>query len=88
MTATPNMQDAKPVAGAARPAAKARQKVTSRFPYQCHFAIIPAMNKSIERLTINNSLKAGADIMRDALHIYLLQVDPMYRQELGSSHRA
>jgi hypothetical protein len=85
MTATPNMQDARPAVDAARPAAKARQKPVVRFPYQIHSAITPAMNRAIERLSAGNSLLAGADIIRMSLHNYLLQTDPMYRQEIGGS---
>ena len=85
MTATANMQDAKPAVDAARPAAKARQKPVVRFPYQIHSGITPAMNKAVERLTAGNSLLAGADIIRMSLHNYLLQTDPMYRREVAGN---
>jgi hypothetical protein len=85
MTATPNMQDARPAVDAARPAAKVRQKPVVRFPYQIHSAITPAMNRAIERLSAGNSLLASADIVRMALHGYLLANDPHYHRELGGS---
>jgi hypothetical protein len=41
------------------------------------------MNRAIERLSAGNSLLAGADVLRMALHGYLLQNDPNYRHELN-----
>ena len=61
-----------------------RQKAVVRFPYQIHAGITPAMNRAIERLSAGNSLLAGADVLRMALHGYLLQNDPNYRQELNN----
>jgi hypothetical protein len=62
---------------------RTRQKAVVRFPYQIHAGITPAMNRAIERLSAGNSLLAGADVMRMALHGYLLQNDPSYRHELN-----
>ena len=62
---------------------KTRQKSVVRFPYQIHAGITPAMNRAIERLSAGNSLLAGADVLRMALHGYLLQNDPNYRNELN-----
>ena len=86
MTAAPDMQATAPIGNAARPTAKVRQKAVVRFPYQCHAGITPAMNRAIERMTDNNSLMAAADIIRLALHGYLLQSDPQYRQEIGGNY--
>ena len=85
MDATPDMQNAKPVADAARPTAKVRQKAIVRFPYQAHAGITPAMNRSIERMTAGNSLLAAADVIRMALHGYLLQNDPQYHRDIGGN---
>ena len=61
---------------------RARQKAVVRFPYQIHAGITPAMNRAVERLSAGNSLLAGADVLRMALHHYLLTNDAHYRQEL------
>ena len=73
---------------AARPVSKGRQKAIVRFPYQAHAGITPAMNRAIERMTAGNSLMAGADVIRMALHGYLLQNDPHYRHEIGGNGHA
>ena len=64
--------------------AKVRQRAVVRFPYQLHAGITPAMNRAIERLSAGNSLLAGADILRMALHHYLLTNDPNYHRELST----
>jgi hypothetical protein len=73
---------------AARPAAKVRPKAIVRFPYQVHAGITPAMNKAIERLSAGNSLLAAADVLRMALHGYLLQNDRQYHQDIGGRPNA
>jgi len=84
----PNMQSAASAADVARPKAKVRQKAIARFPYQAHAGITVAMNRSLERLTGGNALLAQADVIRMALHGYLLQNDPAYHRELGGNRNA
>ena len=73
---------------AAAPKAKVRQKAITRFPYQHHAGVTPAMDRSIQRLSAGNSLLATADIIRMALHGYLLQNDPMYQREFTGNRNA
>jgi hypothetical protein len=84
VTADPDMQHAAVPPNGAGTASRTRQKVSVRFPYQIHAGITPAMNRSIERLSAGNSLLAGADVLRMALHGYLLQNDPYYARELNN----
>jgi hypothetical protein len=88
MDTTTNAQAARPVTDAARPAAKLRPRAIVRFPYQVHAGITPAMNKAIERLSAGNSLLAAADVLRMALHGYLLQNDRQYHQDIGGRPNA
>jgi hypothetical protein len=76
------------VPNAAATKAKVRPKAIVRFPYQVHAGITPAMNKAIERLSAGNSLLAAADVLRMALHGYLLQNDRQYHQEIGGRPNA
>ena len=74
-----------PAAPVREPAAKVKPKAAtrvSRFPYQFHFAISPAMQRSLERLTGHNSLWDSAQIGRLSLHSWLLQNDPQYHAEV------
>jgi hypothetical protein len=82
-SAYPEVPRAAPAPNGTGSKAKSRQKAVVRFPYQIHAGITPAMNRSIERLSAGNSLLAGADVMRMALHGYLLTNDPNYRHELN-----
>lgn len=86
MTPDPNRADTQ--AAASAPAgtstrAKVRQKAIVRFPVRFHFAITLAMAQSLQRMTGGASLLAESDVGRIALHAYLLQNDPRYRQEMG-----
>ncbi len=83
--AEPDMQHAAPAPNGTGTRARTRQKAVIRFPYQIHAGITPAMNRAIERLSAGNSLLAGADVLRIALHGYLLQNDPYYARELNST---
>jgi hypothetical protein len=87
-TTTANPQSTAPVTGGTSTKAKVRQKSIIRFPYQFHAGVTPAMNRSIMRMTASNSLAATADIIRMALHNYLLANDPLYHQEIsgGNGH--
>lgn len=82
-SATSNGQSAGPHPDATGTKAKSRQKSVVRFPYQIHAGITPAMNRAIERMSAGNSLLAGADVLRMALHNYLLTNDPNYHRELS-----
>jgi hypothetical protein len=88
MDASPNMQTASPAPNVAAQKAKVRPKAIIRFPYQVHGGITPAMNRAIERLTAGNSLMAAADVIRMALHGYLLSNDPRYHQDIGGNRNA
>jgi hypothetical protein len=81
----PELQHAAPAPSGAGTRARTRQKAVVRFPYQIHAGITPAMNRSIERLSAGNSLLAGADVLRMALHHYLLTNDAHYHHELNSN---
>jgi hypothetical protein len=83
--ATPEVQRAGPGPNGAGTKAKTRQKSVVRFPYQIHAGITPAMNRAIERLSAGDSLLAGADILRMALHHYLLTNDAAYHHDLNSN---
>jgi hypothetical protein len=88
MDTVANIESAVPAAGAAAPkptAAKSRQSPLVRFPYQCHAAITAPMARSIERLSSGNSLKRNADILREALHLYLMHYDQAYRHDIGAN---
>ena len=70
-----------PAAPVREPAAKVKTSQgghsgISRFPYQFHFAISPAMQRSMERLTGTNSLWNSAQIGRLSLHSWLLAERP------------
>ena len=84
MNAAPDMQRAGPHPNGSGTKAKPRQRVAVRFPYQIHAGITPAMNRAIERLSAGNSLLAGADVLRLALHGYLLTNDPNYHREISN----
>jgi hypothetical protein len=85
LSAEPDVQRAAPAPNGAGTRARTRQKAVVRFPYQIHAGITPAMNRAIERLSAGNSLLAGADVLRMALHHYLLTNDAHYRHELNSN---
>jgi hypothetical protein len=84
---TPNTPSPNTAQGEARLAAKRRHKPIERFPLRFHYAITPAMGDALKRLTGNNSLKAEADVGRDALHYYLLQVDQIYARTFQGGNR-
>jgi hypothetical protein len=79
METTANTPVTNPAPLSAKPKAKVRQTPVQRFPFRFHCSITPAMADSFKRLTANNSLKAEADVGRDAFHHYFLAVDPAYR---------
>jgi hypothetical protein len=79
-----------PAAPVREPAAKVKPKAAtriSRFPYQFHFAISPAMQRSLERLTGHNSLWDSAQIGRLSLHSWLLQNDMQYHEEVTGTRQ-
>ena len=84
MGTAPNGQHAGSSPHAASTTSRKRQKSDGAVPIPIHGGITPAMNRAIERLSAGNSLLAGADILRLALHGYLLQNDPHYRHELSN----
>lgn len=77
-----------PVVTGREPASKVKQPPArratrvSKFPFQFHYAINIPMQQSLERLTGLNSLWDSAQIGRMALHSWLLQNDPQYREEV------
>jgi hypothetical protein len=83
MATATDMEAASSAPSAARTASKVRHRAVVRFPFQCHAGITPALNRAIERMTNGNSLLTASDIIRLALHAYLLGNDPQYRQEIG-----
>ena len=77
----PVAPDREPAAKVKQPPARRATRV-SRFPFQFHFAINIPMQRSLERLTGLNSLWDSAQIGRMALHSWLVQNDPQYREEV------
>jgi hypothetical protein len=71
----------------ARIVAKRRGKPVERFPLAAHTRISIPMSRSLERLTAGYSLFGESEILRMALHQYLLASDPQYRVELGAPQR-
>jgi hypothetical protein len=76
-----------PTAPVREPAAKAKPKARriSRYPFQFHYAISPAMQRSIERLSGINSLMDAAQIGRVSLHVWLAQNDSQCRDEVSGN---
>lgn len=82
-----NVGGTKPVNGTL--VSKGRQSQETgkgRFPLKHTCRISEAMNRSLQRLTVNNSLFGEADIMRMALHSYLTANDPQYSRELSNGN--
>ena len=79
--------DREPAAKAKQPPAQRPRRATrvSKFPFQFHFAINIPMQRSLERLTGLNSLWDSAQIGRMALHQWLVQNDPGYREEVSGN---
>ena len=65
---------------------RARALSVSRWPFQFHYSISPAMQESIERLSGQNSLMTAAQIGRLSLHVWLAQNDPAYAKTLGAQY--
>ena len=80
--AEPELQRAALPPNGAGTKARTRQKAGREVSVSDPCGITPAMNRAIERLSAGNSLLAGADVLRMALHPYLLSNDPHYRHEL------
>jgi len=58
-----------------------------RFPFRVHSAITGPMDAALKRLTGGHSLFTESDILRIALHSYLLANDPHYAAVMqGNGH--
>jgi hypothetical protein len=62
--------------------AKRKQRpMSTRYGIALRFDVNPLLASSIARLSPKRGHKTAADVCRDALHFYCMQLDPAYQRE-------